>query len=71
MLTVSLKRQSAGGKKAIHFGIIQKFELPFIPNTAVVLAEEAITTAEMAEKYFKRWIKQKSSVMITACNPIH
>ncbi len=60
IVTVSLRRQSAGDDSGDYFwNIIQSLNLNILPNTAGChTAKEAITTAMMAREIFKtNWIK--------------
>lgn len=58
-LTVSLRRENAGGDGQKFWSIIKEFNIPILPNTAGCFTpKEAITTAEMAREVFEtNWIK--------------
>lgn len=60
ILTVSLRREMAGGKGGgAFFGMIRELGLPVLPNTAGChSAREAVLTARMAREVFQTdWIK--------------
>ncbi len=59
LITVSLRRENAGGKGQKFWDIIKGFNIPVLPNTAGChSAKEAVTTAEMAREIFQtNWIK--------------
>jgi thiazole synthase len=60
IVTVSLRRESAGGKTGGQFwGLIQSLGVRVLPNTAGChSAKEAVTTAKMAREAFStNWIK--------------
>ncbi len=60
VVTLSLRRQNAGDKKAQNYwNIIKELNLNILPNTAGChSAKEAITTAHMAREVFEtNWIK--------------
>jgi thiazole synthase len=53
LLTVSLRRENAGGKGQDFWAMIKGFDLPVLPNTAGCYgAKEAVTTAHMAREVF-------------------
>ena len=58
-VTVSLRRESAGGSGDQFWQLIQDLSLPVLPNTAgCSTVKEAVTTAQMAREVFKTdWIK--------------
>lgn len=59
LITVSLRRESAGGGGERFWAMLKELGVPVLPNTAGChTAREAITTAEMARELFDTdWIK--------------
>ncbi len=54
LVTVSLRRESAGGKGQEFWNIIKEFNIPVLPNTAGCYSvDEAVTTAKMAREIFE------------------
>lgn len=59
VVTVSLRRESAGGAGQDFWAMIREIGLPVLPNTAGChTVKEAVTTAHMAREVFDtKWIK--------------
>ncbi|MBX2833660.1 MAG: thiazole synthase [Micavibrio sp.] len=59
LITVSLRRENAGGSGQRFWDILKDFDIPVLPNTAGCFSvKEAVTTAEMAREVFgTNWIK--------------
>jgi len=58
-ITLSLRRENAGGSGQKFWDILKGFDVPVLPNTAGCYGvKEAVTTAEMAREIFEtNWIK--------------